>query len=141
MLLLAGGRIIYVDQSLKEDWMLFLAGLLGTVAVVLSFACTSRQNNPIQRNTFVDIYSIVCVSDFLIGIYSLLKLKPSEPESIQSSKWTIFVFESWMKLKPSETDTFKATNAWFSDWNLMSNNGALGEAVAYVMSGIYSNMF
>ena len=45
--------------------MLFLAGLLGTVAVVLSFACTSRQNNPIQRNTLVDIYSIVCVSGLL----------------------------------------------------------------------------
>ena len=45
------------------------------------------------------------------------------------------------EIKPSETDTFKATNAWFSDLNLMLNNGALGEAVAYVMSGIYSNMF
>ena len=45
--------------------MLFLAALLGTVAVVLSFACTSRQKNPIQRTTFVDIYSIVCVSGLL----------------------------------------------------------------------------
>ena len=49
---------------------------------------------------------------------SLLKLEPSEPKSMQSSKWTIFVFKSLMKLKPSETDTFKATDAWFSDWNL-----------------------
>ena len=45
--------------------MLLLAALLGTVAIVLSFACTSRQKDPIQRNAFVDIYSIVCVSGLL----------------------------------------------------------------------------
>ena len=65
MQLLAGSRIIYVDQSLKEDWLLLLAALLGTVAIVLSFACSSRQKDPIQRNAFVDIYSIVCVSGLL----------------------------------------------------------------------------
>ena len=45
--------------------MLFLAALPGTVAIVLSFACTSRQKHPIQTRAFVDIYSIVCVSGLL----------------------------------------------------------------------------
>ena len=46
--------------------------------IVLSFACTSRQKDPIQRNAFVDIYSLfvflVCCQTplygMLQGIYS-----------------------------------------------------------------------
>ena len=61
MQLLAGSHIIYVDQSLKEDRLLLLAGLLGTVTIVLSFSCISRQKNSLQTNPFVNLYFIVCV--------------------------------------------------------------------------------
>ena len=73
MQLLASSRVIDNDHTLTEIECCFrqanltcdCASMCDVVTfehvIVLSFACTSRQKDPIQRKAFVDIHFIVCV--------------------------------------------------------------------------------